>query len=98
PGTQFYNTVREIGGLSGIYKAAEKKFLDFYKWGMGFLKGVAYILFYCIDRFVDWLVLGVARLVLLFSWILRRGHIGALPTYLAWCLIGFGIILYVLVR
>ncbi|OIN97736.1 hypothetical protein AUJ66_02390 [Candidatus Desantisbacteria bacterium CG1_02_38_46] len=98
PGTQFYNTVKEIGGLSGIYKAAEKKFLDFYKWGMGFLKGVAYILFYCIDRFVDWLVLGVARLVLLFSWILRRGHIGALPTYLAWCLIGFGIILYVLVR
>jgi len=98
PGTQFYNTVKEMGGLSGIYKAAEKRFLDFYEWGMGFFKGVAYTLFYCIDRFVDWLVLGVARLALLFSWILRELHFGALPAYLAWCLIGFGIILYVLVR
>lgn len=98
PGTHFYNTVREMGGLSGIYRAAEKRFLDFYEWGIGFFKGIAYILFYCIDRFVDWIVVGVGRLVLLFSWILREGHIGALPTYLAWCLIGFGVVLYVLVR
>lgn len=98
PGTQFYNTIREMGGLAGIYRASEKRFLDFYEWGIGFLKAIAYILFYCIDRFVDWLVVGVGRLALLFSWILREGHIGALPAYLAWCLIGFGIVLYVLVR
>jgi len=98
PGTDFYNTVREMKGLSGIYRAAEKKYLDFYEWGIGFLKAIGHILFYCVDRFVDWLVVGVGRLARFFSWILREVHIGALPTYLAWCLIGFGIILYVLVR
>ena len=85
----FYDNPHGYGGML---------FLDFYEWGAGFLKAVAYILSYCIDRFVYWLVSAIARVVLFFSWVLRELHIGVLPTYLTWYLIGFGVILYVLVR
>ena len=98
PGTHFYTTIKNMGGFSRVYKAAEKRFLDFYEWGVGILKTVAYFLYYCLDRLADLIVKSVARLALLLSWILREGHIGVLPAYLAWCLIGFGILLFVLVR
>lgn len=97
-GTQFYTTIKKMGVLARIYSAAEKRFLDFYEWGVGVLTVIAHAVFYCIDRFINWLVESVARVVLFFSWVLRSLHIGALPTYMAWYLIGFSILLYVLIK
>lgn len=65
-GTEFYNTIKEIGVLRAIYKMAEKKWFDIYD-------------------------VGVA-ITFSFNKVLRYMHNGILPTYLAWCLLGMGIL------
>lgn len=71
-GTEFYNTVQDIGVLGGIYRLAERKAFDVYEVGtkitFGFNKVLSYI------------------------------HNGILSTYMAWCLLGMGILFYILLR
>ncbi len=71
-GTEFYNTVQDIGVLGGIYRLAERKAFDLYEVGtkitFGFNKVLSYI------------------------------HNGILSTYMAWCLLGTGILFYILLR
>jgi len=71
-GTEFYNTIQDIGVLGGIYRLAERKAFDVYEVGtkitFGFNKVLSYI------------------------------HNGILPTYMAWCLLGMGILFYILLR
>lgn len=71
-GTEFYNTIREIGFLGTIYRWAERKAFDIYEVG--------------------------SRVTFGFTRILRYIHNGILPTYLAWCLLGMGILFYILLR
>ncbi|MBU2251202.1 MAG: hypothetical protein KKH25_03020, partial [Candidatus Omnitrophica bacterium] len=71
-GTEFYNTVQEIGILKIIYRLAAKKIFDIYevssKITFGFNRALSYL------------------------------HNGVLSTYLAWCLLGMGILFYLLLR
>lgn len=69
-GTDFYNTIKELGILKTIYRMAEKKLFDIYDVGIAITFG--------------------------FNKILRYMHNGVLPTYLAWCLLGMGILFYIL--
>ncbi|NVM26498.1 MAG: hypothetical protein HWN70_11380, partial [Desulfobacterales bacterium] len=71
-GTEFYNTVQDIGVLGGIYRLAERKAFDVYEVG--------------------------AKITLGFNKVLSYIHNGILPTYLAWCLLGMGILFYILLR
>lgn len=71
-GTEFYNTIREIGILGTIYRWAERKAFDIYEVG--------------------------SKVTFGFTRILRYIHNGILPTYLAWCLLGMGILFYILLR
>lgn len=71
-GTEFYNTIRDIGVLGGIYRLAERKAFDLYDVG--------------------------TKITLGFSKVLSYIHNGILPTYLAWCLLGMGILFYILLR
>ncbi|MBU1113330.1 MAG: hypothetical protein KKH93_05605 [Candidatus Omnitrophica bacterium] len=71
-GTEFYNTVQEIGILKIIYRLAAKKIFDIYevssKITFGFNRALSYL------------------------------HNGVLSTYLAWCLLGMGILFYLLLK
>jgi hypothetical protein len=71
-GTDFYNTIRDIGFLKTIYALAEKKLFDIYEVGTKITFGF--------NRMLSYL------------------HNGVLPTYLAWCLLGMGILFYLLLR
>jgi len=71
-GTEFYNTIQEIGILKGLYSLAKKGVFDLYVVGKNITFG--------------------------FSKCLRYIHNGVLPTYLAWCLLGMGILFYILLR
>ncbi|MFH1046223.1 MAG: proton-conducting transporter membrane subunit [Candidatus Omnitrophota bacterium] len=71
-GTEFYNTIQDIGFLRAMYNLAKNKFFDIYEVGTKITFG--------------------------FSSALRYLHNGVLPTYLAWCLLGMGILFYILLR
>jgi len=71
-GTEFYNTIKDIGFFKAMYWMAEKKLFDIYEVG--------------------------TKLTFGFNKALRYLHNGVLPTYLAWCLLGMGIIFYVLFK
>lgn len=93
-GVEFYDTVRDFSGLKGIYQAAQKKKLDFYNWGMSFCQAVAWILG-GLDRLVNYIWESLASLVVLMGRGGSRLHNGILHTYLAWCLLGFMVLLLV---
>jgi len=71
-GTEFYNTIQDIGLLRTLYKLAERKMFDLYEVG--------------------------GKITFGFTNILRYIHNGVLPSYLAWCLLGMGILFYILLR
>lgn len=71
-GTEFYNTVQDIGILRRIYRLAKRKTFDPYEVG--------------------------AKITFGFSRMLRYIHNGVLPTYLAWCLLGMGILFWILFK
>lgn len=69
-GTEFYNTIKDIGILRFTYKLSDKKLFDLYEVGSKITFGI--------NKFLRYL------------------HNGILPTYLAWCLLGMGILFYIL--
>ena len=69
-GTEFYNTIQELGILRCIYELAKMKVFDIYDVGRVVTFG--------------------------FTNFLRYLHNGVLSTYLAWCFLGMGIVLYLL--
>ncbi len=71
-GTEFYNTVQDIGAIKTIYRLAQRKAFDLYE------------------------VAG--KLTFGFNGFLRYLHNGVLSTYLAWCLLGMGILFYFLLK
>ncbi|MBN3039449.1 MAG: NADH dehydrogenase [Candidatus Omnitrophica bacterium] len=71
-GTEFYNTISDIGILKWIYDLAKRKLFDPYEVG--------------------------SRITFGFNSILRYLHNGVLPTYLAWCLLGMGVLFYILLK
>ncbi|NQT95331.1 MAG: hypothetical protein HQ572_02670 [Candidatus Omnitrophica bacterium] len=71
-GTEFYNTIQEIGLLRVIYKLAKKKVFDLYDVGekisSGFIKVLRYIHNGVLPTYLGWCLLGT---IILF-WILLR--------------------------
>ena len=65
-GTEFYNTIRDIGPLKRIYWMAEKKFFDIYEVGtkitFGFNKALRYIHNGVLSSYLAWCLLGMAIL------------------------------------
>jgi len=71
-GTEFYDTIRDIGVLQFIYRLAGRKVFDIYEVGV--------------------------KITLGFNKVLRYIHNGVLLTYLAWCLLGMGVLFYILLK
>ncbi len=71
-GTEFYETIREMGALKGIYKLAEKKVFDIYEVGakmtLGFNKMLRYIHNGVLLTYLAWCMLGM---IVLFYFLLK---------------------------
>ena len=71
-GTEFYNTIQEIGLLGRIYRAAEKKVFDLYEVGakitFGFNRTLSYIHNGILSSYLAWCLLGM---IVLFYILLR---------------------------
>jgi len=67
-GTEFYNTIKEIGLLRGIYKKAEKGFFDIYEQAKSFVFSLSKILQYLhngiLPTYLVWCLLGMLGLFL----------------------------------
>jgi NADH:ubiquinone oxidoreductase subunit 5 (subunit L)/multisubunit Na+/H+ antiporter MnhA subunit len=72
-GTEFYETIKEIGILKTIYKWAEKKFFDIYEVGvkitLGFNKVLRYIHNGVLLTYLSWCLLGM---IILFYLLVRQ--------------------------
>ena len=65
-GTEFYNTIKELGLLGAIYKKAEKGFFDIYEQGKKFIFSLAGVLQYLhngvLPTYLAWCLLGMLGL------------------------------------
>ncbi len=72
-GTEFYETIRQMGVLKTIYRMAEKKFFDIYEIGvkitLGFNKALRYIHNGILLTYLAWCLLGMC---VLFYFLLKR--------------------------
>jgi len=68
-GTEFYNTVKELGVLKSIYSQAERGFFDIYEQGKNLVFGIGKILQYLhngvLPTYLVWTLLGMIGLFLL---------------------------------
>jgi hypothetical protein len=82
--------------LSTIYNWAEKKYLDPYEIARKAIRGISFVL-WKLDRAVDWvydsLSVGTANM---FSMSIRKAHTGYFAVYVAWCLIGAALVMYLI--
>ncbi|MFA5034062.1 MAG: proton-conducting transporter membrane subunit [bacterium] len=90
-------TVHSFPVLKNVYNMAEAKIFDIYEQGLKFLKALGYILYYGVDRVIDFMyekiIAGTVRVV---GAILRFAHNGYYANYLAWCIGGLIIIVAVI--
>jgi NADH:ubiquinone oxidoreductase subunit 5 (subunit L)/multisubunit Na+/H+ antiporter MnhA subunit len=89
--------IRNFPVIKNIYNLAEAKIFDIYDQGLKFLKALGYILYYGVDRVIDFIyekiIAGTVRVV---GAILRFAHNGYYANYLAWCIGGLIIIVAVI--
>ena len=97
PGVHFFDTIRYMGPLTWAYEVGETGLLDVYNIFRLGGKGWAFLI-RGLERGVDRAV----RLFLEIPFLLGRGmgrlHTGSLPLYLAWCLIGVGLLIFFIMR
>ncbi len=83
--------------LSTLYDWSEARFFDLYEQGIKFLKGLAHILYVAIDRPIDYFYEKTVTITgNTFTKILQYAHNGHYANYLAWCIAGLVLIVYVL--
>ena len=67
-GTDFYLTIRELGGLKGIYQKAEKGYFDIYEQGKNLVFGIGRVFQYLhngvLPTYLVWTLLGMIALFL----------------------------------
>lgn len=95
PGTEFYKTVEEVPLFKKIYLVLNKESLDFYNIVNAVINFISRVVFFTIDRFINFLTYAVGYIILGLSYIFRILHSGILDFYLAWGLAGL-IILFII--
>lgn len=80
-----------------LYDWAEARLFDLYEQGIKFLKGLARILYVVIDRPIDYFYEKTVTITgNTFTKLLQYAHNGHYANYLAWCIAGLVVIIYVL--
>jgi len=89
--------IHKMPVLKNLYDWSEARIFDLYEQGIKFLKGLAHVLYYGIDRSIDFVY---ERFVIFigenFTNVLRLAHNGHYANYLAWCLVGLGVIVWIM--
>jgi len=71
-GTEFYNTIRELPVIGGLYAAAERRWFDLYELGAGFSNGISGLLSWLhnglLHTYLAWMFLGGIIII----WVLVR--------------------------
>ncbi len=89
--------IHRLPVLSTLYDWSEARFFDMYEQGIKFLRGLAHILYVAIDRPIDYFYEKTVTLTgQAFTKILQYAHNGHYANYLAWCIAGLIIIVYVI--
>jgi len=80
-----------------LYDWSEARVFDMYEQGIKFIKGLAQVLYIGIDRTIDYFYEKTVTITgQTFTKILQYAHNGHYANYLAWCIAGLVIIVYVL--
>jgi formate hydrogenlyase subunit 3/multisubunit Na+/H+ antiporter MnhD subunit len=95
-GVDFYQTIKDIKGLSYVYEKSEKGVFDFANRGIEIIKALGMFLFFCIDRLIESTCSGVVKMADVIGKGLSEIHGGLLGTYLYWCMFGIIILLIIL--
>ena len=89
--------VHNLPILKNLYAWSEARVFDLYEQGIKFLKGLARILYLGVDRTIDFFY---ERIIIIIgenmTGILRRAHNGHYANYLAWCIAGLVVIVWIL--
>jgi len=89
--------VHKLPGLHRLYDWSETRLFDLYEHGVNLLRALARVLFYGVDRTIDFvyekLVVFVGEQC---TAVLRSAHNGHYANYLAWCVGGLGLIVWVI--
>jgi NADH-quinone oxidoreductase subunit L len=89
--------IHRLPVLSTLYDWSEARFFDMYEQGVKFLRGLAHVLYVAIDRPIDYFYEKTVTLTgQAFTKILQYAHNGHYANYLAWCIAGLTIIVYVI--
>ena len=98
-GVDFYDTIRDLGLLKGIYKMAGKGLFDIYHYGACAVISITKrkIGKKIFERCIDIYHLG-ANIVALFTKAVQRVHTGLLTAYFSWFLAGLLILIYILMK
>jgi NADH-quinone oxidoreductase subunit L len=92
--SQASEMVHNLPVIHKIYDLAENRVFDFYEQGVKILKWFAAVLYYGIDRIIDFVYEKVITVTgKIFSRILSFMHNGSYANYVAWCVIGLLIII-----
>jgi formate hydrogenlyase subunit 3/multisubunit Na+/H+ antiporter MnhD subunit len=71
-GTNFYQTVKDIGGLKQLYRLAEKKLFDIYDWGTVVVRGLGrfFSIFHTgsLHVYLSWSLIGIVVLLWVMLW------------------------------
>lgn len=88
--------VHKLPVLSRLYDWSEARLFDLYEYGVSFIRLLARMLFYGVDRTVDFIY---ERLIIFVgersAALLRRAHNGHYANYLAWCIGGLVLVVWV---
>ncbi len=80
-----------------LYDWSEARIFDLYEQGVKFLRGLAHILYVVIDRPIDYFYEKTVTITgNAFTRILQYAHNGHYANYLAWCIVGLVMIIYLL--
>ncbi|MEO0225529.1 MAG: proton-conducting transporter membrane subunit [candidate division WOR-3 bacterium] len=94
---QASEVIHKLPIIRTLYDWSEARFFDIYEQGIKFLKGLARMLYVAIDRPVDYFYEKIITVPgQIGTKIFQYAHNGHYANYLAWCVAGLVIIIYVL--
>ncbi|MBN1913710.1 MAG: hypothetical protein JW788_04850 [Candidatus Omnitrophica bacterium] len=98
PATEFYRSVEEAPSVRLAYKALKSEPLDLYNLVKAALNVFSRAFYIFVDRLIYFLTNLAGYFVLGLSYLFRKMHTGVLDLYLAFCLAGLVVLLFVLMK
>ncbi|MDD5292512.1 MAG: proton-conducting transporter membrane subunit [Candidatus Omnitrophica bacterium] len=97
-GTDFYLSVQDIKPLKAFYRIARIGGFDVAKHLTGVVNASSYVLFYGVDRVINFITDGLGKLVFVVSAGFKKAHNGLLDRYVIWLLLGFVLLIGVFLK